>query len=196
MLAAMIGGKLLVKQVAARIPGVDKLGNFQGTVMSVGMLFLGGFATKKVKALGKYQDQIMLGLGLNLLTEVIGAFAPASVKAMIGMGDLYSAMGEYVTTGEFLTTGEYAPIDDDIALSDYITTGAIESELGIESDLGMVDAHTVGGGVSANAMLKPVRHQSFIKNVPGRSFTKEVPSWNDDTNSPDAIYTGIFRGGY
>lgn len=204
VVAAMIGGKVLIKQLGSRIPGLDKLGTFQGPAMAVGLLFLGNMATNKVAMLRKYHDPIMLGLGINLLTEVIAAFAPANVKAMMGLGDgIYDrALSDYVSTGDYLTTGDMIPIDDDIALSDYVTTGGIEEELGLSEELGIseelgaISAGTVTGGVSQTAMMKQIPSQSFMEEVPARSFTKGISRAGEGFDNPGALYAGIFRGGF
>jgi hypothetical protein len=202
VLAAMIGGKFITKKLESRLPAAIPA-QFRGPALAAGMLFLGGMATNKVAALKKHQGSIMLGLGLNLLTEAISSFAPASIKSMIGLGEgLYDrALSDYVTTGDYLTTGA-TPIDDDIALSDYITTGGLEEELGlseelgVSEELGMIDAGTVHGGVSQSAMLKQIPSQSFMEEVPARSFTKGVGQAGQGFDNPGALYAGIFRGGF
>jgi hypothetical protein len=203
VLGAMIVGKLIIKQVGPKIPGLDKLGSFQGTALSIGMLLLGSVVTKKVAAIGKYKDSIMLGLGINAVMEVL---TMTPLKGMLGLGDgIYDqALSDYVQTSDYVTTGAI-PIDDDIALSDYITTGGLEEELGLSEELGVseelgmfgaVDAHTVRGGVSQSAMLKQIPSQSFMEDVPARSFTRDVSSAGQGFDNPGALYAGIFRGGF
>jgi hypothetical protein len=208
VLAGMLVGKMIIKNVAPKIPGLDKLGKIQGAALSIGMLVAADYATGMVKALGKHRDGIMLGLGINVITELLSMIPQA--KAYLGLGDegIYDrALSDYVTTGEYLTTGAM-PIDDDIALSDYITTGEIESELGLESELGIesamgieaamgeIDAGTVHGGVSRSEFLQPVNNQSFLREIPARSFTKDVAHVSDGFDNPGALYAGIFRGGF
>ncbi len=201
VMAGMIVGRLVTKQIASRVTALSKLGQFQGTAMSIGMLLLGGVITNKVKALGKHRDAIMLGLGINAVTEVLSMIP--QVKGFLGLGEgIYDrALSDYVTTNDYLTTGA-TPIDDDIALSDYITTGGIEEELGLSEELGVseelgaIDAGTVPGGVSQLSMIKQVPHQSFMEEVPARSFSKEVPHAGQGYDNPGALYAGIFRGGF
>jgi hypothetical protein len=198
---AMVGGRMIVNKIAPRIPGVDRLGRFQGPALSLGMLVLGEVATNKVKAIGKYKGAIMLGLGINLVTEVLSMIP--QVKGFLGLGEgIYDrALSDYVTTSDYLTTGAM-PIDDDIALSDYVTTGALEEELGISEELGVseelgaIGAGTVHGGVSQTAMMKSVPGQSFMEEVPARSFSREVSHAGQGFDNPGALYAGIFRGGF
>ena len=132
-------------------------------------------------------------MGVNLLSEIIGAFAPASVKAMIGMSD-------YVELGDFIQTGA-TPIDDDIALSDYLTTGQLEQELGamgdgLQQELGLEQELGIDEGVSTSAMLAPVGARSFVQPVPSRSFTSAVPGISAGFDNPNGLYNGIFGGGF
>lgn len=197
---AMIGGRMITKQLAPRIPGLDKLGGYSGAAVSVGMLFLGNFASNKVGFLRKHKEAILIGLGINVATEVLSLIP--QVKSMLGLGEgIYDrALSDYVTTSDYLTTG--VPIDDDIALADYVTTGALEEELGISEELGLleelgaVDAGTVRGGVSQMAMIKSIPQQSFLEEVPNRSFTKDVGHAGEGYDNPGALYAGIFRGGF
>ena len=207
VLGGMVAGKIITKQIQSRVAAVSKLGTLQGPALSAGMLFLASFVMKKVKPLQKWHDQVMLGLGINLVTEVI---AMTPLKGYLGLGEgIYDrALSDYVTTSDYLTTGAAPPIDDDIALADYVTTGALEEELGLseelgitealglEEELGAIDAGTVPGGVSQLAMTKQIPHQSFMEQVPARSFSKGVPHAGPGYDNPGALYAGIFRGGF
>lgn len=200
VLASMLGGKLLVKQVAARIPGVDKLGSFQGTALASGMLLLGSVLTDRIGGLKKFKDQIMLGLGLNVATELLSM---TPLKGMLGLGEgIYDrALSDYVTTADYLTTGAM-PIDDNIALSEYVTTGGLEEELGLSEELGVseelgaLDAATVRGGVSQMAMIKSIPGQQFAQDIPARTFTQGIASAGPGYDNPGALYAGVFRGGF
>jgi hypothetical protein len=201
VVAGMVVGKLVTKQIAARVSAVSSLGAFQNTALSAGMLFLGHIATSKVKPLAKWREQIMLGLGINLLTDVI---AMTPVAGMLGLGGgIYDrALSDYVMTSDYLTTGGAPPIDDNIALNDYVTTGALEAELGLDEELGLseelgaIEAGTVPGGMSQMAMVKSIQHQSFQEDVPARSFTEQVSRAGEGYDNPGALYAGIFRGGF
>lgn len=200
VVAGIVVGKIVTKQIQSRVAAVSKLGAFQGPALSAGMLFLANAVMNKVKPLAKYRDQVMLGLGINLITEVI---AMTPLKGFLGLGEgIYDrALSDYVTTSDYLTTGA-TPIDDDIALSDYVTTGALEEELGLSEELGIseelgaIDAGTVPGGVSSLSMIKAIPHQGFMEQVPARSFTKDVPHAGEGYDNPGALYAGIFRGGF
>lgn len=207
VIGGMVVGKLVSKQVMARVPGVSRLGQFQGVAVSVGMLALGHVATTKVKALSKYHDQVMLGLAINTVME--GLSMIPQVKGFLGLGEgIYDrALSDYVTTSDYLTTGA-TPIDDDIALADYVTTGALEEELGLSEELGIseelglseelgaIEAGTVRGGVSQMAMIKSIPHQGFSEEIPARSFSKGVSHAGAGYDNPGALYAGIFRGGF
>jgi hypothetical protein len=196
----------VTKQITSRVAAISKLGMFQGPALAGGMLFLANVVMNKVKPLQKWRDQVMLGLGINLVTEVI---AMTPLKGFLGLGEgIYDrALSDYVTTSDYLTTGA-TPIDDDIALADYVTTGALEEELGLSEELGIseelglseelgaIEAGTVRGGVSQMAMIKSIPRQGFSEEIPARSFSREVSHAGPGYDNPGALYAGIFRGGF
>lgn len=198
VLAGLYGAKFLANKVGPKLPGVSSLGSFAGPAVAVGVVLGVNFATKKVGALAKYRNGLMIGAGLAALDSLIGAFAPG-VKAAIGMGDIYDqAMGEYVAVGDYIQMGA-EPIDDDIAMSDYIQVGA-EEELGaVEEELGMGVEEELGndllGGVSQSSLMKVVPQRKFLEPVPARSFTKAIRTAGPGYDNPNTLYQGIFAGG-
>jgi hypothetical protein len=191
--------RFIINKISPMIPGLDKLGTFSKPAVSAGMVVAAHFGTKK-GPLSKWRDGILMGTGLNLIDSLVGAFAPADVKAMFGLADagLYDrSLSEYVETGDYLRVGA-TPIDDDIALSDYVTVngieeelGMLEQELGVEEDLG--DDRL--GGVSQSSMLKQIPGMSFEAPVPTRSFTRQVPHAGSGYDNSNLLYTGSFAGG-
>jgi hypothetical protein len=199
VLAGLYGARLLANKVGPRLPGVSALGAFAGPAVAIGTVFGLNFLTKKVGALAKYRTGLMLGAGLAALDSLVTAFAPASVKGMLGVGDIYDqAMGEYVSVGDYIQMGA-EPIDDDIAMSDYIQVGA-EEELGaVEEELGMGVEEELGndllGGVSQSSLMKVVPSRKFLEPVPARSFTKDIRRAGQGYDNPNTLYQGIFAGG-
>ncbi len=199
--AGFLATRLVVNKFGGMIPGVSSLGAFSKPVLSAALLF--GVSKVPMGPFAKHRRGVLIGAGLNLLCDLIGAVAPASLKSMIGLGDagIYDrALSDYVQVGEYLTTGA-TPIDDDIALSDYITVGGgVEQELGLEEELGLSeelgDENSFGEGVSQSAMLAPVPQRSFVEPVPARSFTKNVPHAGAGFDNPNVLYTGIFSSGF
>lgn len=191
--AGWLGTKFLIKTVVPKLPLVDKLGIFAGPVVSA--LAIPGYAlaAKRVAILRKHQPEVMIGMGINLLEQLITSFAPSSVKSLIGMSD-YVELGDYIQTGA-------APIDDDIALSDYLTTGQVEQELGqlgdgLQQELGLEQELGIDEGVSTSQMLAPVSARSFVAPVPSRSFTQAVPRFGAGFDNAGSLYTGVFGGGF
>lgn len=200
VLVALYGSKMLVSKLGPMIPGVTSLGTMQGPVLAIGAVLGMNYATKKVAALAKYRGPLMLGTALAALDALFQAFAPASVKSMLGMGDVYSSMGEYVAVGEYLSV-DGTPIDDDIAMGDYVAVGSdgVEEELGISEELGVDEElgnDMLLGGVSQSSMLKQVPTKQFLQPVPARSFTKQIPAASAAYDSPGSMYQGVFRGGF
>lgn len=199
VLVGLYGARLIVSKIGPMIPGVSSLGVMSAPALAVGAVLLTNFATKKVGALAKYRNELLLGTALAALDSIISAFAPASVKAMIGVGDIYDqAMGEYVSVGEYVAVGA-DPLDDDIAMSDYIQVGGmgVEEELGIEEELGVEEelGNDMLGGVSQGSLMKTVPTRGFLAPVPARSFTKPVRSAGPGYDNSGHLYQGIFRGG-
>ncbi len=198
VLAGWMGARIVISKIAPRIPLIDRLGTLQAPVMAAALPVAYHYLSKKVSILNKYKSEVMLGMGINFVQTLISTFAPASVKAALGMGGMYDAMqmGEYVGLSDYLMTGQ-APIDDDIALSDYITVGAeeelgsdgLQQELGLEQELGDI------GGVSQSSMMAPVPTRGFLGPIPTRSFTRQVPGAGVGFDNAGTLYTGIFGGG-
>ncbi len=196
VLAAMYGSKLIANKVGPMIPGLSALGSYQAPAVAVGTVVGIHFLTKKVGALAKYRNELLLGSAIAALDSVLGA---TGLKSMLGMGDIYDqAMGEYVQMGEYVGVGEY--LDDDIAMADYIQVGSVEEELGaVQEELGMGVEEELGndllGGVSQSSLMKTVPERSFLEPVPARSFTKPVRNAGPGYDNAGTLYQGIFRGG-
>lgn len=194
--ASLYVSRFVSGKVAANVPGLSSVpAQFQSPVLAVGVFAAGAFLSSKVAPLRKYRSQILLGFGLNVLDKIVSAFAPADVKAMIGLGTFYSPQGEYLQVGA-------TPINDDIALSEYLQVGqyfdsdgsGVYSDLGVEQDLGDWDDRNLGG-VSNRSMLASVPGRSMLSAVPVRSFTKEVPGITGGFDDA-GVYTGMFEGGF
>lgn len=193
-LIGLYGARFLVQKIAPMIPGASGIipAAYQTPVFAVGAVVAMNYATKKIGFLAKYRTGLMLGTGLAALDAIFQAFAPASVKQLVGMSD-YIAVGDYVQMGA-------VPIDDSIAMSDYIAVGGdgVEEELGLEEELGVEEelGNDLLGGVSAGSMLKTVPARQFLEPVPARSFTKQIGAASASFDNPGGLYQGIFRGGY
>lgn len=199
VLIGLYGARVLVSKLGPRIPGVSRLGTFQGPALAIGAVLAVNLLTRKVGKLAKYRSELLLGTGLNALDSLIQTFAPASVKGMIGAGDVYQALGDYVQTvgpmGDYMYAGSGAPIDDELAMGDYVAVGAVEEELGmVEEELGAVEEElgSVPGGLSQSALLKTVPQQAFLAPVPDRSFVKAIPDATSSFDNPASLYRGIF----
>lgn len=200
---SLYGARALSYKLAGRIPGVNRLpSQYQGTAVAGVVVAIAHVATKRVAPLKKWRWGIMLGTGLNLVDNVLSAFAPASVKAMFGLGDIYdNGLSEYVGVGEYMSVGA-TPIDDDLTLSDYVQIDGIEEELGVEEDLGLEEelgdslSRAYLGGVSRDSLLKQIPSRNMLAPVPARSFTKEVRHAGPGYDEGDVLYTGIFGGGF
>lgn len=199
VLIGLYGARLLVNRVLPMVPGVDMIpAGVRGPALAVGTVLVVNFATKKVAALAKYRAPLMLGAGLAALDSFIQAFAPASVKGMIGVGDAYSSMGDYVQMGEYMSV-DGTPIDDDIAMSDYIAVGSdgVEEELGAFEELGALEElgdDNLLGGVQQSSMLRQIPAKQFLEPVPARSFTRQIPGAGAQYDNPGRLYQGIFAG--
>lgn len=195
VLVGLFLARVATNKLGPRVPGISKLGQFQGPAVAIGTILLTHVLTKKVGKLAKYREKLMLGAGLNALEVLFQAFAPASVKAAIGMGDVYDrALGDYVRMGEYLHTGpDGAPIDDN--LGDYVAVGDVEEELGdVEEELGVDEelGDSAGEGVSTTDLLKPVPTVDMLAPVPTRSFVRAVPKASEAFDNPSKLYRGIF----
>lgn len=211
VVVSLYGSRALSTRLAPMVPGLNAIpAQFQGIAMA-GVVMVGAhFATKKVRFLKKHRGGIMIGTTINLFDQAVMAFAPESVKQMVGVGEYVQVGG----MGEYVQVGDAPPIDDDITLaglSDYIEVGELESELGqVESELGMLESELgvesdLGadplskaylGGTPRSSMLKPVPHQAMVAAVPKRSFTKQIPHAGAGYDNPDVLYGGIFSGGF
>lgn len=184
--AAFYGSRFLASFVSSKVPMIsEKLGQKHASPVVAALLaVVGHVVTKHNKApamLRNHRGAIMTGLGINLIDQVVKAYAPENIKGYIGVGDashVYDrALSEYVDTGEYIETG------------DYISTG-MEQELGLEQDLGLSQEL----GMTQGAMRGPVPVQRMLAPVPHRSFTQMVPSFNDDMESDSSLYAGVFAG--
>ncbi len=200
---ALYGSRAASAQLAPRLPGFNRIpAAAQGPVMA-GLMILGGhLLTKHVGFFKKFRMGIMVGTGVNLFDQVVSAVAPPQVKAMFGLGDMYSTgLGEYVNVGDYIEMGGAPPIDDDITLNDYISVGlseelGVEEDLGLEEELGGALDRSYLGGVSQSSMLRQVPVQRMLAPVPARSFTKEIGNAGPGYDKADVLYGGIFAGGY
>lgn len=193
VLIGFYGTRILVNRLGPMLPGVSSLGTLQAPVLAVGGVVGVHFLTKKVGALAKHRNELMLGAGLSALDAIFHTFAPASVKAALGMGD-YVALGDYIGVGA-------VPLDDNMTLSDYIAVGGdgIEQELGLEEELGVEEElgnDLLGGMPGGASILAPVPRRNFLAQVPARSFTKQIPAAGGSYDNPGQLYNGIFNGGF
>jgi hypothetical protein len=200
VLLGLYGARLLVSKLGPRVPMVNRLGALQNPALAVGAVLAVNFITKKVARLAKYRSELLLGTGLNMVDAIISAFAPASVKAAIGVGDVYDrALGEYIHAGagqpaEDPAMGEY------VQMGEYVAVGGVEEELGaVEEELGMGgveeelgDQGSYGEGVERGAMLRPVQSQAMLEPVPTRSYTRNVPAATQAYDDMRDFYQGIF----
>jgi hypothetical protein len=195
LLLSFYGSKIVVRQLAPMIPGLSSLGALAGPLASVGLLFGANFATKKVGLLAKHKTEIMLGAAGAVIESAIQAFAPASVKALVGMSD-------YIQMGDYVAVGGAPPINDSMTLSDYIAVGGdgVEEELGLEEELGVEEelGNDLLGGLSSGGtgIMKMIPTQRFVQPIPARSFTKQIPAAGSSYDNPNELYNGIFGGGF
>lgn len=153
---SLYGSRLLSGKLSGRIPGLDRLpSHIRQPAVALGVFGLGHVMTGKkspIKMLKKYRDGVMVGTTINLLDKLIGAFAPESVKSMIGISnydeDIYGpALDDYIQIGDVppiqddITFADYVAVDDYVQIGQYDTEG-LEAELGmgmLEQDLGMLE---------------------------------------------------------
>lgn len=193
VLAAFYGTRFLVNRIGPMLPGVSALGTLAGPALAVGSLFLTKLGAKHIAPMAKHKEELMLGAGVAVLDSLIQAFAPASVKALVGMSD-------YVQMGDYIAVGAVQPINDSMTLSDYIAVGSdgLQEELGLEEELGVEEelGNDLLGGVSSTSLMKRVPTQQFLAPVPARSFTRQIPAAGSAYDAPDKLYGGIFNGGF
>lgn len=192
VLLAMYGSRALVGAVGGMIPGVSSLGSLAQPALQLATIFGIDFLAPKISVLNKHKSELLVGAALALLDSAVKAFAPASVKSMIGMGD-------YVQMGDYIAVGGVPPLNENITLSDYIAVGGdgIQEELGLEEELGVDEelGGTMGGLMGGGGkLLAPVPTQNFLAPVPARSFTKVIPPAGTSYDSSADVYTGIFAG--
>jgi len=204
--ASLYMSRLISGKLAGKIPGLDKIDEKYRSPALAAILFgAGHFLTgnkSPVKMLKKHREGIMVGLGINLLDKILGAFAPENVKSMFGVSaydeDIYGpALSDYVSVDDYVAIGDVPPIQDDITLADYVQIGddGLEQDLGMEMDLGdFANRHL--GGVSRSAMQAPSGHKKYLAPVPARPFTTPVPDFSKGFDNPNRLYTGIFSGGF
>jgi hypothetical protein len=200
---SLYGARALSFKLAGKVPGLNRLpAQFQGPAMAAVLVGAGHFATKHVGALKKHRSGVLIGTGLNLLDNLLSAFAPASVKAAFGLGDIYdSGLSDYVSVGEYAEVGA-TPINDDITLGDYMSVDGFPEDLGVEEELGLSEelgdslSRQYLGGVSRGSMLKKIPEQPMLAAIPERSFTKEIRSAGPGYDKADVLYAGIFGGGF
>jgi hypothetical protein len=193
---AMYAGRIICRGVLPRVPVLNSLGQHAAPVGAAGLVVAASYLTRKGK-LAKYRQEALMGLGLNFLDIALTTYAPASVKAYIGLGqeDIYdSAFGEYVDVGEYLDVGAYEE------MGEYVQMGA-EEELGLEEELGMggaADDLQIGTGIGTprSSMVRQIPGRAMSAPVPSRSFTKEVPGVGAGYDKMANLYTGIFGGGF
>lgn len=196
VLIGLYGARLLVSKIGPMLPMVGSLGTFQGPALAIGAVLLTNFATKKVAFLAKHREPLLIGVGLAALDSLVSAFAPASVKSLIGVGD----MGDYLAVGDYVQLGA-VPLNDQMTMSDYVAVGAVEEELGLDEELG-VDEELggmaqggIGGGPGYGGLTRPIPPKAFLSPVPARSFTQAIQPASTSFDS-DQIYAGVFRGGF
>jgi hypothetical protein len=208
VLGGFYGTKLIASKVGSMLPA--SLGT-AATPVSAAITVAGlNFATNRFAPLRKYRSEIMLGSMLGFLDAAFSAFAPASLKTMIGVGDVYDrALSEYVGTGEYVGVGEF--LDDDIAMNNYIAVGAqeelgVDEALGLEQELGVDEALGASwdygglpggiGGSPSPAMNAAIAPRAFAQQVPQRSFAKPVATVSGEFDNPSQLYVGSFSGGF
>ena len=103
--------------------------SFQGVAMSSLSAGLLHFITN-MGPIKKVRGPVMLGSAIEVVSQLLSAIAPASVKAMFGLSD-------YVSIGDYVSVGAAPPLRDDITLRDYVAVGAVQEELGVEEELGL-----------------------------------------------------------
>jgi hypothetical protein len=201
---ALYGTRFLINTLGYRIPMIDRLGAFAKPAVAIGAVVGAHYGTRK-GPLAKYRTAIMLGVGLNLIDTLVGAFAPASVKGMFGLaGDgVYdrAIMGDYVEVGDYLKIGDYIEVgaEQDLGLEQEM---GLEQELGaLEQDLGDEDSeHPLSrpllGGVPQSAFMRPVGRRQMVAAIPERSFVSDVPTVGQGFDNEDRLYAGVFAGGF
>lgn len=191
VLAGFYGSRFVSSRIGPMIPGVSALGSLTTPVVSLAVIAGANYLTNKVGALRKHRAEALMGTALAALDALFQAFAPTSIKAMVGVSD-------YVAVGDYIQMGAVQPINDSMTLSDYVAVGDVEEELGLEEELGVEEelGNDLLGGVSSTSLMKQVPSQRFLEPVPARSFTKQIPAAGSAYDSANQLYGGIFGGGF
>lgn len=143
--------KLICNKLSS-IPAVaDVLGKLPGGVgkpVLAGLILAGTHYGTKRGMLAKHRTGLMLGTALSLIDTIISTFAPADVKAMIGVGDYgYGSLGEYVSTGEYVSSGEYVSTGDHYgygSMGEYVE-GVAPDIHGLHAVDGLHEVHAIHG---------------------------------------------------
>ncbi len=196
------GTRILVKKLGTVIPGITQLGTLAQPALALAAIVGVRYACGKSAKLAKYKTGLTIGAAMAAVESVIATFAPASIKGMLGMGDIYDqAVGDYVATGgmgDYLAIGG-TPIDDDGTLSDYIAVGSdgVEEELGLDQELGVDEelGNDLLGGVGSGSMMEQVPSRQYLSPVPTRSFTRQIPAASGGMDS-GGLYQGVFARGF
>jgi hypothetical protein len=186
--------RIIVSKLGPMLPAA--LGSLQGPVTAAVSIVGLNYATTKVAFLARHRAELMMGAAVSALDALFQAFAPASVKAMVGVGD-------YIQMGDYIAVGGAPPLNDRMTLSDYIAVGGdgveeelgmgVEEELGVEEDLGN---DMLGGMPGGASLMKRVPTQSFVSPIPARSFTKQIPDAGTSYDNAGQLYGGVFAGGF
>lgn len=147
----------MVSNITSKLPM-----NLGRPVLSGVILAAAHYGTKK-GALAKHRTGLMLGTALAFVDSIIATFAPADVKAMMGVGE-YVSMSEYVSTNEYVSSGDYVSMSGTPAGYDYNDPNPhglyaidglheVHAIHGIDEELGMIEAGVDTGnnnGIFAN----------------------------------------------
>lgn len=82
-LGSMLVSRAIVHKTTDRLRLGESLGSAARPLVAAGIFAVGVSAAGRVSALRRHQKQIALGLGIELLSESIFAFAPQSVRALL-----------------------------------------------------------------------------------------------------------------
>lgn len=173
----------------ARLPASvsTALGQHDGPVASLLAVVAAHYATKKIGKLAKYRTALMIGTSLNAFYTALKTYNPGGVAGYLGVGDwpAYGPQGAFpVATADYIDTSDY------IEVGDYIETGAYEDVAAYE-DLGTAVGGYQGGRVK---MLGPIPR--VASKVPIQRFPASVPAEHWSPSAEEALYTGVFAGGY
>lgn len=127
-----------------------------------GLILAGAHYGTRKGGMAKHRTGLMLGTALAFIDSIISTFAPADVKAMMGVGE-YVSVGEYVPTGEYVASGDYVRgVAPDVhglhAVDGYPGEASanlheIHAIHGIDAELGAIEAGAdvgIANGIFAN----------------------------------------------